>query len=103
MAQQLVGFEAALKNPTIEAIGAASTLGVAPPVDVPGTEPQLSEWLPAVVCSDSPSIYNQTYEDLKSSIEELEKQSFIGGEVWASINVLCTGWPISAAWRYDGR
>jgi hypothetical protein len=96
MAQQLVGFESALKTLTVEAVEAASTLGVPPTINPPGTVLELPEWLPAVVCSDSPSIYNQTYEDLKSSIEELEKESFIGGEVWASINVFCTGWPIRA-------
>lgn len=103
MAQQLVGFETAIKNLTIEGIIAASTLGVAPTVDIPGTQPELPEWLPAVVCSDSPSIYNQTYQELEPSIRVLEKESFIGGEVWASIKVLCTGWPITAAWKFDGR
>lgn len=103
MAQQLVGFETAIKNLTIEGITAASTLGVAPSVDVPGTQPELSEWLPAVVCSDSPSIYNESYQDLEPAIEKLEKESFIGGEVWASIKVICTAWPIKAAWKFTGK
>ena len=101
MALQLVAFEQALTNLTYEAIEAASNLGVVN-VDVPGTVTELQEWLPAVVCSDSPSFYNQTYADLETYIGELEQQTFVGGENWAEIKVLCSGWPIKAAWRFAG-
>jgi hypothetical protein len=101
MALQLVAFEQALTNLTYEAIEAASNLGVVN-VDVPGTVTELQEWLPAVVCSDSPSFYNQTYADLETYIGELEQQTFVGGENWAEIKILCSGWPIKAAWRFAG-
>lgn len=101
MAEQLVAFELAIKNITAEAIEAAATIGVSDDV-IPGTVEGLQEYLPAVACSDGPSIYNQTYAELKSYIETLEGESFIGGDIWASIRVFCSGWPILAAWRYSG-
>ena len=102
LAQQLVGFESALKNLTASGIAAASQLGLTI-TEVPGTMKGLQEWTPAVVCSDSPSVYNNTYADLEPSIDILENQSFIAGEVWGSLKVLCTGWSIRAAWRYPGK
>ena len=117
MAQQLVAYESVLKNLTIDGINAASELGVVNP-DVPGTTPELSEYLPAVLCTDNPSIFNMTYQDLKPSINTLEGESFVGGELWAgflvsfilclvllhanSAEAYCTGWSIQAQWRYSG-
>lgn len=117
MAQQLVAYESVLKNLTIDGINAASELGVTNP-DVPGTIPELQEYLPAVLCTDSPSIFNRTYQDLKPSINTLEGESFLGGEIWSgflvsfiislvSLNanpaqVYCTGWSIQAKWRFSG-
>lgn len=86
MAQQLVAYESVLKNLTIDGINAASNLGVTTP-DVPGTTPELDEYLPAVLCTDSPSIINKTYKDLKYSITTLEGESFIAGEVWSGLLV----------------
>jgi len=80
MAQQLFAFELAIKNITIEAVEAAATTGVADD-EVPGTVEELQEYLQAVACSDSPKIYNQTYEELKACIARLEGERFIGGDV----------------------
>ncbi|TAQ83854.1 hypothetical protein B7494_g7815 [Chlorociboria aeruginascens] len=101
LAAQLVAYESALTNLTLERIQAASSLGETT-TNVTGTLPELAEWLPAVSCSDAPSIYGDTYQDLKISIAELEQESFLGGEVWASTIIYCTGWPIRATWRYAG-
>lgn len=82
VAQQLVGYETALKNLTIDGINAASQLGITNP-DIPGTIPELSEWFPAILCTDIPSIFNKTYQNLKPTIEMLKGQSFVGVETWS--------------------
>lgn len=46
LASQLVAYETALKNLTIDGITAASMVG-----DLPSYDVELEEWLPAVVCS----------------------------------------------------
>ena len=86
IAQQLVAYESVLKNLTIDGTNAASQLGVDNTV-IPGTVNQLPEWQTAVLCTDSPSIYNKTYQAMKSQIDTLEAQSFVGGEVWAGFLV----------------
>jgi hypothetical protein len=101
IAQQLVAYETVLRNLTVEGIEAATLLGANTTV-VPGTLDTPAEWLPAVLCGEIPSLYNQTYADISSYIRELESQSFIAGENWATIGVLCTGWPIRASWSFSG-
>jgi hypothetical protein len=101
LAQQLVAYESALRNLTVQAVEAASSTGVVT-INVPGTIVAPPEWQPAVLCPEIPSLYNQTYADLSSFIRELEKQSFIAGELWASIAVVCARWPIRAASRFAG-
>jgi hypothetical protein len=102
MAQQLVAFESAIKNITnTDDIEAASVLGVSD-IDIPGTIPELPEYLFAVACTDSPSIFNSTLADLQPKINSLEEESFIGGDIWSQIIVMCSGWPIEAKWRYSG-
>ncbi|KAH8588965.1 TAP-like protein-domain-containing protein [Bisporella sp. PMI_857] len=101
MAQQLVGFESAIQNLTIEGIMAASTLGV-PMAGVPGTVAPLDEWTIGVVCSERPSVFNQNTTDFESHLAELEGQSFILGEFFNFVKAPCAGWPIRATWRYAG-
>lgn len=101
MAQQLVAYESVLLNLSVEAVQAVSLIGVELP-DIPGTIEPLQEWMTGVVCSDMLSIYNQTYADLSSRIRALESQSFLTGELWATIAAMCTGWPIKAKWRFEG-
>ena len=102
MAQQLVAYESVIRNNlTVEGIEAVSSIGIDNP-DIPGTIEPLQEWLSGVVCSDIVSIYNQTYADISSHVRVLESQSFLSGELWATIEAVCTGWPIEAKWRFAG-
>lgn len=101
ISQQLVAYETVLRNLTLDGIQAATQLGVNTTV-VAGTQDELQEWLPGVLCGETPSLYNQTYADLSSTIRALESQSFVAGENWATIGVLCTGWPIRASWSFTG-
>ena len=86
IAKQLVAYESALKNLTIDGINAASQLGVHDTV-IPGTVDQLPEWQSAVLCTDAPPIYGKAYQSLKPQIDTIEEQSFVAGEVWAGFIV----------------
>lgn len=101
MAQQLVAYESVLRNLTYEGVEAVSSIGFEPSY-TPGTIEARDEWQVGVICGEIPSIYNQTFADLSSFILALQKQSFLAGESWATIIVMCTGWPIHAAWSYTG-
>lgn len=52
---------------------------------------------------ESSPILNQTFGDLQTYIQTLENQSFISGETWATIKVLCTFWPILATSKFAGK
>jgi hypothetical protein len=101
MAQQLVAYESVLHNLTVAGIEAASSLGVVNTV-IPGTIAERPEWETGVLCGEIPSLYNQTYADLSSYLRELERQSFVSGEMWGTIAAGCTGWPIRAKWTFTG-
>ncbi|ATZ58189.1 hypothetical protein BCIN_16g00410 [Botrytis cinerea B05.10] len=101
LATQLVAYEAALSNLTFSAIEAASSIG-ATTTNVLGTVPQLTEWFIGAFCGEIPSVYGKTYEELKPHIDTIEEESFLTGEIWATTLVLCSGWPITATWRFTG-
>ncbi|TGO53047.1 hypothetical protein BOTNAR_0306g00100 [Botryotinia narcissicola] len=102
LATQLVAYEATLSNLTVAAIEAASNIGTTTPYFT-GTVPQLTEWFICAFCGEIPSVYGKTYEELKPHIDTSEEESFLTGEIWATTLVLCSGWPITASWRYAGR
>lgn len=63
----------------------------------------LPEWLFGVACSDSGNVlFNRTLTDLAANQKEQIKQSYIGGEIWESVRIFCTGWSIKAEERYAG-
>ena len=101
MAQQLVAYETAIRNLTVEAIQAISLIGI-DQAPIPGTIEPIGEWQAGVLCSDILPMYNQTFADISSHVRELESQSFLAGEMWATIQAMCTGWPITAKWRFTG-
>ncbi|KAF5871553.1 putative alpha beta-hydrolase protein [Botrytis fragariae] len=101
LATQLVAYEVALSNLTLPAIEAASNIG-ATTANIIGTVPQLTEWFIGAFCGEIPSVYGKTYEELKSHIDTIEEESFLTGEIWATTLVLCSGWPITASWRFAG-
>jgi hypothetical protein len=86
IAKQLVAYESALQNLTIDGINAASQHGVHNTV-IPGTVDQLPEWQTAVLCTDAPPIYGKAYQAMKAQIDTIEEQSFVAGEVWAGFLV----------------
>lgn len=101
MAQQLVAYESAIRNLTVDGIEAVSSIGI-DQTPIPGTIAPIEEWQAGVLCSDILPLYNQTYADISSHVRELEGQSFLAGEMWATILAMCTGWPIKAKWRFAG-
>lgn len=101
LAQQLVAYESVIRNLTVEGIQTVSSIGINNSV-IPGTVELLEEWQVGVVCSDMTPLYNQTYADISSHVRELESQSFLAGELWSTIEAMCTGWPIEAKWRFSG-
>ena len=102
----LVSFETALTNLTVESLEGIATQiqealltlkGV--PIDLP---PQ-QEWYPAVACSDTNvSSYGLALDELKAYIHEVEGQSVIEGESWATNRILCAGWNITSNDRFEG-
>lgn len=102
LATQLLAYEATLSNLTVVAIEAASNIGTTTP-NLAGTVPQLTEWFIGAFCGEIPSVYGKTYEELKSHIDTIEEESFLTGEIWATTLVLCSGWPITASWRFAGK
>ncbi|KAB8293767.1 hypothetical protein EYC80_009252 [Monilinia laxa] len=101
LATRLVAYETSLQKLTVAAIEAASNIGNTPS-NIAGTIPELLEWFPAAFCGEIPSIYGTTHEELKSHIDMIKKQSFLGGEIWATSLVVCTGWPIIATLKFSG-
>ncbi|KAH6661580.1 hypothetical protein B0J14DRAFT_361949 [Halenospora varia] len=63
----------------------------------------LPEWLFAVACPDFGNVlFNQTLSDLAANKAEQVGQSYIGGEIWESVRIFCTGWSIRAEERFAG-
>ena len=61
------------------------------------------EWTRAVACSDMGNVlFNKTLDDLSNVTKEMEKQSYVGGEFWASLRVACLGWGIGQEGKYTG-
>lgn len=73
------------------------------PIPWPSAVTEVSEWVAGVACSDNGNVlYNATLDSLKKNEMELEKQSYIAGEVWESTRLGCVGWSIAAEDRYSG-
>jgi hypothetical protein len=63
----------------------------------------LPEWIFGVACSDNGNVlYNKTLTDLAANLKEQVAQSYIGGEIWETVRIFCTGWSIQAVERYTG-
>jgi pimeloyl-ACP methyl ester carboxylesterase len=87
LAQQLVAYESALQNLTLDAITAASQLGT-DNTPIPGVIDELPEWQSAVLCTDRASIYNETYQAMRSNINTIVDESFVVGDIWAGYLVI---------------
>jgi hypothetical protein len=65
-----------------------------------GSNPQ---WLPAIACTEGVnSLYGKSLAQLKPRIANIESQSYIAGEIWASKGMGCTGWSIAGKGRFTG-
>jgi pimeloyl-ACP methyl ester carboxylesterase len=61
-----------------------------------------AEWRLGVMCSDQNNkFYNQTIQDIRPLITDLENQSIIG-EVWSHGMLKCAGWSIKASEIFTG-
>ena len=55
-----------------------------------------------IQCTDFPSIVNETQADFQPYLDELLRQSKIGGDFWAELRMSCIGWDIRPSWRFTG-
>ena len=61
-----------------------------------------NEAFQAILCGDGDDMSNQTMPQFEEYLEILESQSSVGGAIWATFRLLCTGWRIRSKWRYTG-
>jgi pimeloyl-ACP methyl ester carboxylesterase len=84
----------------LEALGDGITLEALAIFSGPTLNPQ---WLPAVLCPDTGNkVLGKSLAQLQPQLNSIDQQSWIAGELFASIGISCAHWSIKPKTRYTG-